>query len=641
MTSQTERKALVDLVSTIVNMPEWDTIEKQTIAFASVYTRLFYEKDDLTLTKQLAATVAGDNNDEFYELCLAVNARLHRVRDEDNDLVFDQETGALTEKWTDDMYAIADAIAAIMPEAFLPTLEPAVLTTPYHANDVPLINTAKKYQYQPLKHKPLLYAALNAIQAQGYRLNPDMAMLRKLPLAIESGKNYAARQIMLRNMLVFRRTFYFRYTLDYRGRAYARSLFVNPQGDSFSKAFLDSSVAKPLGKHGFAALAIHYANASGHDKLSYVDRIKWAMNEGIGKAISMVHSDQNWNLISRHIEDEKHCFEEYTAACEFYRAFHAPDRTQYLSNLITHQDATNSGFQFGAALTGDRTTAELVNITGDLTKKDKPADLYGKMAENMTDFINKLHDDWMSQWLPVIDRKFCKKPIMTTGYGAGIKTIMGGSERKKGSTGILQYMVALQAIKPQYGFLVPRTEELRECVEASLDATASAMLHITETMQNHADRITTLGKDIVEWYTPDGFRVVQCKRDNSARAIALTNGAVTYKELEGGEIDPIDNDGMVTAVSPNFIHSIDAQMLRTAALHAAEQGIAFTPIHDSFGTHAASFFELNVILRRSFVETMQYPWYIRFCEANSVTPALPRLGDYKPEEAYQAIYMFS
>lgn len=641
MTSQTHRKALVELITQVVNMPEWQADrDKQTVAFASVFARLFHDNDNTQLILQLAAPDAETaNSDEFKHLANKVNARIHRVRDEDNDYVFDQETGALTEKWASDMDDIAHAIAAVMDDAFLPTSEPTVLTKPEHATGTPLINTGKKYQMQTLKFMPRCYAAINAMQAQAYQLNADMQNLRKLPIAIDISKNYAARQIMLKNLAIFKGTFHFRYTLDYRGRAYARSLFVTPQGDSFAKASLDSATKKPLGKHGFAALAIHFANASGHDKLSYTDRIRWAMNEGIEKAISIVHYDGDWRKIAPLIEEHNHAFEEYSAACDFYRAFHATDRKQYLSSIITHQDATNSGFQFGAALTGDRVTAELVNITGDLTKHQAPADLYGKMAENLTTLIEKLSDEYMAQWLPVIDRKFCKKPIMTTGYGAGLNTIMAGSAKKKGSVGILQYMDALATIKPQYTHLVPRTEELRESVEQALDMTASAMLHITETMQKHAERITACGSDIIKWYTPDGLMVVSTKRDNSERQIRLNNGATAY--TTSGEVDPLDEDGMARALSPNFIHSIDAQMLRTSALHAAEHDIFFAPIHDSFGTHASTFFELNMLLRRSFVETVQHPWYNNFCEVNHVKPTLPKLGDYQPEEAMQAIYMFS
>lgn len=230
---------------------------------------------------------------------------------------------------------------------------------------------------------------------------------------------------------------------------------------------------------------------------------------------------------------------------------------------------------------------------------------------------------------------------MTTGYGAGINTIMGGSENKKGSTGILQYMIELVKTKPAVQHLVARHEELRPAVEYSLDATASAMLHITETMQGHADRILVTGAEIIEWYTPDGFRVVQSKRDSSARRLTLANGAVAYLDKPKNQSDPIDEGAMTRALSPNFIHSIDAQMLRTAALKAAERGIAFTPIHDSFGTHAATFFELHSLLKESFVETMSYPWYSKFCEKNNVQPNLPRLGDYHPAEALKAIYIFS
>ena len=639
---QANRTALTHLVSDIVNLPVFDTREKQTIAFSCIFTRLFKVDNDITYITAMAAGGLNKPKTDFaiYIEATRVNALIHNFRDVDGDLVFNQSTGILSEKWQSDMSSVAVALEKSMPDTFLPTKEPTNLRFPRHTTGVQLINTNKKFAWQTPKDMPKAYEALNALQSEGYILSMDMRTLRNLPIALDIGKNYAARQIMLNNMEAFQDEIFFRYTLDYRGRAYARSIIINPQGDSFSKACLESSVSKPLGKYGLGALAIHFANTSGQDKLSFNERILWARTEGIVKASFFVQAGGDWRKIEPYIDDPKHAFEEYCAGMEYYRAWHSGDKENYESRLMLHQDATNSGFQFGAALTGDRATASLVNITPDLTSKDAPADLYGVMAKHLTDYIVE-QDQTLTDWLPAIDRNFCKKPIMTTGYGAGITTIMTGSENKKGSQGILQYMEKLIAVKPELRHLVERVEELKPAIEYALGKTASAMLTITETMHQHAKDIVDLGSETIEWTTPDGFVCIQQKRDNQGRRIELANGATTFEKLKRGSKDPIDSEGMTRALPPNFIHSMDAQMLRTAGLAAKAAGIAFVPIHDSFGTHAATFFELNTVLRESFVDTMSYDWYGSFCDHNNVQPDLSILGDYEHTEALRAIYMFS
>ena len=98
---------------------------------------------------------------------------------------------------------------------------------------------------------------------------------------------------------------------------------------------------------------------------------------------------------------------------------------------------------------------------------------------------------------------------------------------------------------------------------------------------------------------------------------------------------------MSRALPPNFIHSMDAQLLRTAAIMAVGNNIAYVPIHDSFGTHAADFWSLNDILKKSFVETMSYDWYSNFCTSNDVKPTLKIVDSYDYHEAANVAYMFS
>jgi len=602
----------------------------QTIAFACVYTRIINGENDITFITALAAKSLNKPKTDYavYQRALKINAHIHNKRDEDGDYVFNQASGVLSDKWSDDMQALSIHLEKEMPPAFLPTNTPTVLTYPAHDGGTQLINTQRKFAFQQPSDKVTFYDAINVLQAQEFRLSQDMLDLRNLPIALTMDKNYSARQMMMNSLEAFKGTFHFDYTMDYRGRVYCRSLICNTQGDSFAKSFFRFAESKPLGQYGHAALKIHFANASGHDKESFVDRLAWANEQGLLKAYKMVAEEGNWTAIEPLIEDHKHGFEEYTAACELVRVDQwlgkGKDAQDFKSALITHQDATNSGFQFGAALTGDRQTAIDCNITSGLTKHDKPADLYGKMAVNLNNIL-ATQELPMSSSIPLIDRKFCKKPIMVTGYGAGIAAVM-------------------RDIQGDYDMIEDEhLEWLQPHVQEALHQTASAMVDTTKVMHAHAKDIVENGDEntVIEWTAPDGFHIVQQKRDNSGRRIELSNKQCTFEKLQRGYKDPIDEAGMTKALPPNFIHSMDAQMLRTAALGASRKDISFAPIHDSFGTHAGSFFELNTLLKLAFVQTMDYDWYGEFCKANKVEPQDIKLGDYNARECLGAVYMFS
>lgn len=622
------RKALSDLINNILSLPVWKSDRERVLVYANIYARLTVAETDtagiLTRATQLASKALGFTPDAtFNDACYRCNKAVHKLTDSDGEYIWSDE-GTLCDKWATDMLDVAAALAATASPAFLPTMEPELIGT--HSvlqNYVPIV---KNRSNQTRASMPQAVAALDVLFSQAYRLNPVIMNLKHLPMDIKISNNYAAKLVMLKNQPAFEDTFHFRYTLDARGRVYARSLIVTPQGSSFDKAALNFAEAKPLGNYGMQALMIHYANCSGHDKLSFIDRMKWARAAGIAKASKMKQAEGDWRKIKPLIEDKKHQFEEYAAAIDFYYACECEQMegtaALYLSALVTHQDATNSGFQFGAALTGDRQTADDVNITNLYTKNQKPGDLYGKMATNLNDILSTVELP-ASCTIPEIDRKFCKTPVMVTGYGAGIKAVMAD-------------------ISADYPDISEEDLEwLKPHVKEALHRTASSMLDLTDVLRKQGETLVTNGAEQIIWTAPDGFRIIQSYRTNEARQVKLSAKLIAHTNLEKGEKDPIDETKMATALPPNFIHSIDGQMLRTAALKAHAKDIAFCPIHDSFGTHAATFFDLNWELKAAFIETMEYDWYANFCTLNHLDHEEIRSGDYSPREAAKAAYMFS
>jgi DNA-directed RNA polymerase len=75
---------------------------------------------------------------------------------------------------------------------------------------------------------------------------------------------------------------------------------------------------------------------------------------------------------------------------------------------------------------------------------------------------------------------------------------------------------------------------------------------------------------------------------------------LTYYE-ETNKLDPKD---MALAIAPNFVHSMDACLLRMAVMKGVDRGLKdFGMVHDSFGVHAADMaMFLRDCIKPAFVE---------------------------------------
>ena len=72
--------------------------------------------------------------------------------------------------------------------------------------------------------------------------------------------------------------FYLPHNLDFRGRAYPISPYLSPVGDDLCRGLLQFSEKKPLGANGLKWLQIHLANVYGYDKLSFMERARFAQD---------------------------------------------------------------------------------------------------------------------------------------------------------------------------------------------------------------------------------------------------------------------------------------------------------------------------------------------------------------------------
>ena len=174
-------------------------------------------------------------------------------------------------------------------------------------------------------------------------------------------------------------------------------------------------------------------------------------------------------------------------------------------------------------------------------------------------------------------RKICKKPVMVSNYGG---TAGGRSE-------IMWDMLRTQDIDRKF-ITKKNSSLLSSFVGDSIAGVLNGGKAFEAYIHKMNNVISKKGKPIT-WDTSDGFHVIHVKKKElkPKQVTCLLPGSrkatVIWKKTYSEDINPVK---MKSAISPNYVHSLDAELLRRVALKMQEEGIFQTDwIHDSFGCH--------------------------------------------------------
>ena len=400
------------------------------------------------------------------------------------------------------------------------------------------------------------------------------------------------------------------YQYDFRGRIYAVP-HLNPQGSDFQKGLLRFAQGKPLGEEGVKWLAIHGANVAGVDKVSFQDRYNWVEDneEEICAIAADPYTNRGWASVVGDVEIDKPW--QFLAFC-FEWAGYCERGEKFVSHLAIALDGSCSGIQHFSAMLRDSIGGSAVN----LIPADKPADVYQMVANRVIEQvkIDAEHgtEDCLSlegrlvegtktlanQWLSFgITRKTCKRAVMTTPYGSrefGFKTqlledILNPAEKLMGE----KFPFA------EDGFAAANylAKRIWQSVTVTLVAAAQAMDWVKEVAG-----VANRSKQAIRWTTPAGFPVEQSYMDTKSICVDTAINGRTQLRLDV-PLDTLNFRKQTSAISPNWIHSMDSSHLMMTVCSAKEQGInSFAMIHDSFGTHAADTDVLFATVRDTFVE---------------------------------------
>ncbi len=367
--------------------------------------------------------------------------------------------------------------------------------------------------------------------------------------------------------------------LDFRGRLYYRGT-PNPQGTDLSRAVLHFHNKKPLGRRGVYWLKVHIANSLGFDSVSFDERVAY-----VDSIWNLLQADLSYPTDSELYRGAEAPFCALSAVIELSKAIASGNPETYCTGLVVHMDATCSGLQHFSAMLRDEVGGSYVNLI-DVGKK---ADIYTRVAEIVTGRVQEdakggSNELYARLWETIpIERKLAKKPVMTYVYGAtqhgtadwvyDYLTDIGYKNEAVSNQKLATYMAGL--LFPAIENVVPK---------------AAAAMRWLKSLVKQCPKDTP-----IQWTTPLGFPVNHDYRNIEETRIKVQSCGlmfvVAYNELDSCNIKRMQN-----AISPNFVHSLDATHLMLTAKAMTDQGLNMVTIHDSFGTHPS---DVDILLRET------------------------------------------
>ena len=443
----------------------------------------------------------------------------------------------------------------------------------------------------------------------------------------EQGRGRMLIRLELAKSLIPWDYFYHVYTLDFRGRAYTTCELLSPQSSDFDKGLIRFAKGVKLTERGRWWQKIHLANLFDQDKLSLDERVGWV--------------DDNWEMINEIARDPYENREWIDDSVKKNKSFQRLasifdiTRDDGYTYVPVQVDGKCNGNQHWSAIVGDEPIAKLTGII----PSDKPHDLYQYVADKTTEYCLKATDtngwlqQFLSHWNNVIDRKVTKRPTMCEPYGITFY----GIQRYIKEEGHLDW-VAKDKVG---GALV----ELARAIKASLDTSLSG----PNTGKQYLKEVVGVANDLnkhIEWTTPSGFKVVHYynKQQKRRSKAALFNRKELIFYVKTNDVNSRES---TQAISPNFIHSIDAAHMFLTLDKISFYGIIdFSMIHDSYGCHA-NFVDLMVnCLREEFVRIHSENLLEEFKkevenQLGVMLPDPPARGKLELEKVLESDYFFA
>ena len=383
---------------------------------------------------------------------------------------------------------------------------------------------------------------------------------------------------------------YFPHSFDFRGRVYPIPVGLSPQGSDAIKAMLEYANGEVLNRDGAEWAFAYLASLYGDDKLRFDDRVKRGME-----------------LIEADYKDADEPYQFLAHQIELIKVVNDP--TLEFKGRI-HLDACNSGSQFTSAITGDLDGCIATNVIPTFTEEglsdrkdayllvaEKALELCERRIKEAQSFDEKEELEFFKSLLLENGRKICKTPVMVSNYGG---TAGGRAE-------ILWNMMREFGCDRKW-----ITKKTSSHFATLIGDSITGVLNGGKAFESYIHKMNnaiTKKNNPIWWTTSDGFNIVHVKhKELKSKQVSclLPGGRKKTTIIKKVYSDNISVPKMRSAISPNYIHSLDAELLRRVALKMRNNGIEDSDwIHDSFGCHPNHVDEMLDITKREFMKIMK------------------------------------
>ena len=415
-------------------------------------------------------------------------------------------------------------------------------------------------------------------QAEVKDFESAMGKYRAVKMAVEIAHSYKGQ------------TIYFPHSYDSRGRIYPLPVGLTPQGSDAVKALLEYADGEVLNRDGAEWAFAYLASLYGDDKLHFPNRVQ--------RGIELINADY---------KDADEPYQFLSHQLELKKIVEDPS-VEFKGRV--HLDACNSGSQFTSALAGDLAGCLATNVIPTIGEDGicERQDAYLLVSQKSIELCKVvLEEDLTNEDREVYElllsllkengRKICKTPVMVSNYGGtagGRADMLYDMFRELGIE--RRFITQQNAIK------------FAKIIGDSITGVLNGGKGFEKYVQLFNNIISKKGT-AVTWGTGDGFHVVHIKNKElppKKLKLMLPNArklTTIIKKVYSDEVAPMK---MRSAISPNVVHSYDAELLRRTALKMKEEGIESSDwIHDSFGCLPNHVNDMLRITKEVFIEMME------------------------------------
>jgi DNA-directed RNA polymerase len=425
--------------------------------------------------------------------------------------------------------------------------------------------------------RKLYYQSVSLYQAEEKDFESAMGKYRAVKISVEIASDYVNKVI------------YFPHSFDSRGRVYPLPVGLSPQGSDAVKSLLDYAEGETLDRDGVQWAFAYLASLYGDDKLHFQERYL--------RGLELIEADykdadEPYQFLAHQIELKKVLL----------------DNNHKFKGRI-HLDACNSGSQFTSALTGDLAGCIATNVVptigadGQCERKDayllvaaRAIELNKEILEGKLSKEDKKVYEMLLDLLEREGRTICKRPVMVSNYGG----------TAGGRADMLYDMFRELKVDRDY-ITMPVAIKFAKIIGDSITGVLNGGKAFEKYIQQMNNIIAK--KNVpVKWVTSDGFHVIHIKNKElkpKQVTLMLPNARKKTTIIKKMFDNNVSAMKMRSAISPNYIHSLDAELLRRVALTMKNEGIIYADwIHDSFGCHPNNVNEMLEITKRVFLELM-------------------------------------